>query len=310
VVRLPVQSFVAEATRRPPEIPDLACVSVIETAAEKLVSLTRRTAMEMAGVSRDPDPTFVRISTICTWCHPLIEEGRSVVMVRNRGYPRQSGYARIDQDFYVEPRWVVHLLLDVEPLQGSVLDPCCGSGTIPSVCLERGVPARGSDLVYRGFREVRDLFSIIEPVDNIISNVPYKIAERCACLTCAASLHGSARRPRDLRDIVPDAVRILPADVYGWFARTERGIYRLTALGDAALLRWPCVAQTLEGELSDRSKTVAHHPGPISRRTECPAKNGSISAGRQALMTARRRMTSPLWHSTCTVPSIRLATDN
>ena len=38
----------------------IACVSVVETAAEKLVALTRRTAMEMAGLSRDPDPTLVR----------------------------------------------------------------------------------------------------------------------------------------------------------------------------------------------------------------------------------------------------------
>jgi hypothetical protein len=60
VVRLPVQSFAAEATRRSPEVPELACVSIMETAAEKLISLTRRTAMEMAGVSRDPDPTLVR----------------------------------------------------------------------------------------------------------------------------------------------------------------------------------------------------------------------------------------------------------
>lgn len=59
-VILPLSSFVAEATRRPPEVPELACVDLIETAAEKLVSLTRRTAMELAGVSRDPDPTLVR----------------------------------------------------------------------------------------------------------------------------------------------------------------------------------------------------------------------------------------------------------
>lgn len=45
---------------RPPEVPAIVCVSITETAAEKLVSLTRRTAMEMAGVSRDPDPTLVR----------------------------------------------------------------------------------------------------------------------------------------------------------------------------------------------------------------------------------------------------------
>jgi hypothetical protein len=59
-VTLPVASFVAEAMNRAPELPAIACVSVIETAAEKLVSLTRRTAMELAGVSRDPDPALVR----------------------------------------------------------------------------------------------------------------------------------------------------------------------------------------------------------------------------------------------------------
>jgi DNA polymerase-1 len=96
------------------------------------------------------------------------------------GYPRRSGYARVNDDFYVEPRWLVHRLLDVEAFEGAVHDPCCGSGTIPSVCLERGIHATGSDIVYRGFGEVRDLFDLAEPFDNFISNVPYKIAEACA----------------------------------------------------------------------------------------------------------------------------------
>ena len=59
-VTLPVSSFVAEAHGRTPEVAEIACVSVTETAAEKLVALTRRTAMELAGLSRDPDPTLVR----------------------------------------------------------------------------------------------------------------------------------------------------------------------------------------------------------------------------------------------------------
>lgn len=59
-VTLPVTSFVAEAYGRPPEIPALACVSVTQTAAEKLVALTRRTAMEMADLSRDIDPALIR----------------------------------------------------------------------------------------------------------------------------------------------------------------------------------------------------------------------------------------------------------
>ena len=59
-ISLPVASFVAEAFTRPPEIASIDCVSVAETAAEKLVSLTRRTAMQIAGISREPDPTLVR----------------------------------------------------------------------------------------------------------------------------------------------------------------------------------------------------------------------------------------------------------
>jgi hypothetical protein len=57
---LPVSSFVSESTNHPPEAPAITCVSIVETAAEKLISITRRTAMELAGLSRDPDPTLVR----------------------------------------------------------------------------------------------------------------------------------------------------------------------------------------------------------------------------------------------------------
>jgi hypothetical protein len=59
-VTLPVESFVAEAMNRPPEVAAIPCVGVTETAAEKLVALTRKTAMDLAGASRDPDPALVR----------------------------------------------------------------------------------------------------------------------------------------------------------------------------------------------------------------------------------------------------------
>ncbi len=59
-VTMPVSSFVAEAYGHPPKIPAMACVSVTQTAAEKLVALTRRTAMEMAGLSHDIDPALIR----------------------------------------------------------------------------------------------------------------------------------------------------------------------------------------------------------------------------------------------------------
>ena len=59
-VRLPVASFVAEASGHVPEVPAIDCVSVTETAAEKIISLTRRSAMELAGLSRGHDLSLVR----------------------------------------------------------------------------------------------------------------------------------------------------------------------------------------------------------------------------------------------------------
>jgi hypothetical protein len=135
-------------------------------------------------------------------------------MPRNRGYPRHSGYERVDRDFYVEPRWIVHILLDVESFEGTVLDPCCGTGTIPSVCRARGIRAVGSDIADRGFGEVRDLFTLTESVNNIISNVPYRIAEECArhmltlarhkvALILPMTFWESRRRDRFFRDHPP-----------------------------------------------------------------------------------------------------------
>jgi hypothetical protein len=145
-----------------------------------------------------------------------------------------------DQDFYVEPRWVVHLLLDVESFEGSVLDPCCGSGTIPSVCLERGISARGSDLVYRGFREVRDLFGITEPVDNIISNVPYKIAEPCARHMLKLARHKVAL--------------ILPMTF--WESRARHSFF-----GEYPPVRyWPCGRSTINAPRQDGGR-----PRPLGR---------------------------------------------
>jgi hypothetical protein len=56
----PISSFVAEAYGRAPEVSKLACSSVLETAAEKLVALTWRAGSELAGLRKERDPTLVR----------------------------------------------------------------------------------------------------------------------------------------------------------------------------------------------------------------------------------------------------------
>ncbi|MGC2524172.1 MAG: hypothetical protein WA417_16285, partial [Stellaceae bacterium] len=47
-------------------------------------------------------------------------------------------------------------------------------------------------------------------------------------------------------------------NVYGWFERTAPGRYRLTALGDAALRRWPAtLAATAPGPPAGLEEAVA-----------------------------------------------------
>src|SRR6202041_250084 len=56
----PVISFIAEAYGRDPELPNFACSSVLETAAEKFVALTWRAGSEITGWHKERDPTLVR----------------------------------------------------------------------------------------------------------------------------------------------------------------------------------------------------------------------------------------------------------
>jgi predicted nucleotidyltransferase component of viral defense system len=56
----PVISFIAEAYGREAELPKVACSSLLETAAEKLVALTWRAGSELAGLREERDPTLVR----------------------------------------------------------------------------------------------------------------------------------------------------------------------------------------------------------------------------------------------------------
>ena len=57
---------------------------------------------------------------------------------------------------------------------------------------------------------------------------PIMTAYRQQALACAASLAEGPRRTSDLRSMVPNAASILLRNVYGWFTRIERGVYKLT----------------------------------------------------------------------------------
>jgi hypothetical protein len=82
-----------------------------------------------------------------------------------------------------------------------------------------------------------------DPVIGGGSRAPIMTAYRQQALACAALLADGAKRPRDLRPLAPDAGKILLRNVYGWFARADRGVYALTDAGREALDRWPQAAK-------------------------------------------------------------------
>lgn len=77
-----------------------------------------------------------------------------------------------------------------------------------------------------------------DPTTGGSTRQPIMTAYRQQALACAARLRNGEARLRDLRHAVPDAGPILQRNVYGWFERTTRGVYRLTPFGEQALVRW------------------------------------------------------------------------
>lgn len=92
---------------------------------------------------------------------------------------------------------------------------------------------RRRSLIVEEFRRRRG-----DPILGGSTRLPQMTAYRQQALAIADALRSGPRRPRDLKPIAPDAARILQSDVYGWFERVERGVYRLTVGGSAALVTW------------------------------------------------------------------------
>ena len=115
----------------------------------------------------------------------------------------------------------------------------------PTASLPRKDPKRRSRLVEEHRRRLGD------PVIGGGSRQPIMTAYRQRALACAAALAEGARRPRDLRPAIPDALSILRRNVYGWFVRVEHGVYALTGKGRAALQHWPAAAEV--GQRADHT---------------------------------------------------------
>jgi hypothetical protein len=109
----------------------------------------------------------------------------------------------------------------------------------PTTAPRRNVRKR-SRLVAEHQRRIGD------PAMGGSTRAPIMTAYRQQALACASALSRGPHRVRDLRTRFPDAGKILLHNVYGWFQRTERGVYGLTEAGRAALRRWPQQASNFE----------------------------------------------------------------
>ncbi len=121
---------------------------------------------------------------------------------------RASGYERAEEDWYVEPRWAVDALLDVERFEGLSWDPSCGGGNIPRAFVARELDCVGSDVVDRGYGTKGSFFNQVRTVDNIVTNPPYGVIEeyvahalrladrKVAILARLAFLEGQKRRAK------------------------------------------------------------------------------------------------------------------
>ena len=120
----------------------------------------------------------------------------------------------------------------------------------PPTAAPRRNPKQRSRLVSEHQRRKGD------PVLGGSTRAPIMTAYRQQALACAVVLAAGPQRVRDLRPLIPDAPKILQHNVYGWFDRTERGIYRLTDAGRAALRRWPQDIQ-LDTQVGNRAMVNA-----------------------------------------------------
>ncbi|HEX4851668.1 MAG TPA: class I SAM-dependent methyltransferase [Puia sp.] len=95
-----------------------------------------------------------------------------------RGY----GTKRQRNDFYVTPAYAVHRLLFYERFAGNVWECACGDGAISKILEEYNIKVCSTDKYKRGYGTAGIDFLTcrkppLSPVNNIITNPPYRHAE-------------------------------------------------------------------------------------------------------------------------------------
>lgn len=81
-------------------------------------------------------------------------------------------------DFFPTPAWATRALTENEPFEGGIWECACGDGAMAEALKAAGHRVHATDLYARGYGETGiDFLSTDTPVDNIVTNPPYNVAE-------------------------------------------------------------------------------------------------------------------------------------
>lgn len=127
--------------------------------------------------------------------------------------------SKTELDFYPTPPIGTESLLRVFPLQGDILEPCCGDGAMAKVFEAHGFKVTAHDIVDRGYGTVKDVFSVTDKYCNIVTNPPFNLADqifhhvyplatRSVCMLLRTSFLEGQSRYENLFKVNP------PTDVY------------------------------------------------------------------------------------------------
>jgi hypothetical protein len=92
------------------------------------------------------------------------------------GASSHSNGERESDDYYATEPKAASMLLELEELD-NILEPSCGEGHLASVFKLMGKTVTSSDLIDRGYGEVKDFFEWSTWDGDIVTNPPYKYAQ-------------------------------------------------------------------------------------------------------------------------------------
>lgn len=87
---------------------------------------------------------------------------------------------REENDYYATDPKAVEMLLDVESFNPRIWECACGEGHISEVLKNHGYNVWSTDLIDRGYGDVKDFFSFnaqVKDKTDIITNPPYRYAK-------------------------------------------------------------------------------------------------------------------------------------